>query len=122
MRLLLDEGLSPRLVQLLTAAGHDVLHVRDLALTSATDPTILARAVADERVLVTLDTDFGALVAHSGAQLPSIVLFRGNITRRTERQASLFLANIDAVAEDLKAGAVVVIGDSRVRVRRLPIM
>jgi len=122
LRFLLDEGLSPRLVELLTAAGHDVLHVRDLGLTSATDPTILARVVADERVLVTLDTDFGALVAHSRAQLPSIVLFRGNITRRTERQASLFLANIDAVAEDLKAGAVVVIGDSRVRVRRLPIM
>jgi hypothetical protein len=31
------------------------------------------------------------------------------------------LANLDAVVEDLEAGAVVVLDDARVRVRRLPI-
>lgn len=121
MRFLLDEGLSPRLVDLLTAAGHDIVHVRDIGLKSAPDPAILSRAAKDERVLVTLDTDFGALVAHSHAVIPSIVLFRGNVTRRTDSQASLLLANFDAVTDDLQAGAIVVIGDGRLRVRRLPI-
>jgi predicted nuclease of predicted toxin-antitoxin system len=121
LRFLLDEGLSPRLVDLLASSGHDVVHVRGVGLTSASDPVVLARAAEDERVLVTLDTDFGALVAHSHAVIPSIVLFRGNVTRRTDSQASLLLANLDAVADDLQAGAIVVIGDGRLRVRRLPI-
>lgn len=38
------------------------MHVRDVGLRSAPDPVVLARAVDDQRVLVTLDTDFGALV------------------------------------------------------------
>lgn len=121
MRFLLDEGLSPRLVDLLAPAGHDVVHVRDIGLTSASDPVILARAAEDERVLLTLDTDFSALVAHSRAIVPSVVLFRGNVSRRVEGQASLLLANLDAVTDDLDAGAIVVIGDGRLRVRRLPI-
>lgn len=122
MRFLLDEGLSPRLVDPLAAAGHDVVHVRNLGLTSAPDPVILAHAEAERRVLLTLDTDFGALVAHSRATVPSIILFRGSVTRRAERQASLLLANLDAVSDDLGAGAIVVIGDGRLRVRRLPIV
>jgi predicted nuclease of predicted toxin-antitoxin system len=121
LRFLLDEGLSPRLVDLLAPAGHDVVHVRDIGLTSASDPVILARAAEDERVLLTLDTDFSALVAHSRAIVPSVVLFRGNVSRRVEGQASLLLANLDAVTDDLDAGAIVVIGDGRLRVRRLPI-
>ena len=82
---------------------------------------ILDRAVRDRRVLVTLDTDFGALVAHSRARLPSIVLFRGDVTRRPIGQAELLLGNLDQFADDLSAGAIVVIGDDRIRVRRLPI-
>lgn len=121
MRFLLDEGLSPRVADLLAVAGHDVVHVRDIDLKSAPDPIILGRAVEDQRVLITLDTDFGALVAHSQATVPSIVLFRGEVTRRPERQAAMLLANLDVIAEELDAGAIVVIGDDRLRIRRLPI-
>ena len=121
MRFLLDEAISPRVVDLLAEAGHDAVHARDVGLTGASDPIVLDRAVQDDRILVTLDTEFGALVAHSQATLPSILLFRGAVTRRPERQAALLVANLDAFADDIAAGAVVVIGDNRVRVRRLPI-
>ena len=121
MKLLLDEGLSPRVVDLLGAAGHDVVHARDAGLQSASDSVVLAAALEQGRVLLTLDTDFGALLALSGAPQPSIVLFRGEVTRRPEGQARLFLANLDQLAGDLDEGAVAVIGDDRVRVRRLPI-
>lgn len=43
------------------------------------------------------------------------------MTRRPDRQAALLLENLDQFEVDLDAGAVVVIGDDRVRVRRLPI-
>ncbi len=121
MKFLLDESLSPRVAVLLNDADHDARHVRDLGLASATDPVVLATALAEERVLLTLDTDFGSLLAHSGADLPSVVLFRGEVTRRPEGQAAILLANLDQFAVDLECGALVVIGDHRIRVRMLPI-
>ncbi len=121
MRFLLDESLSPRVLDLLGAAGHDVVHARDVGLMSAADPVVLAAALSQGRALLTLDTDFGALLALSGARQPSVVLFRGEVTRRPEGQARLLLANLDQIADDLVEGAVVVIGDGRVRVRRLPV-
>lgn len=121
MKFLLDEGLSPRVLDLLRAAGHDVVHARDVGLKSAPDQVVLAAALEQGRVLLTLDTDFGALLALSGAVQPSIVLFRGEVTRRAEGQARLLLANLDQIVGDLDEGAAVVIGDDRVRVRRLPV-
>jgi predicted nuclease of predicted toxin-antitoxin system len=72
-------------------------------------------------VLLTQDTDFGTLLAHSGDSIPSVVLFRGNVTRRPERQAALLLANLDQLETTLTEGALVVIGDNRLRIRSLPI-
>ena len=59
MRLLLDNNLSPRLVELLTLEGWDVAHVRALGLRAATDKVVLEAARNDHRVLVSADTDFG---------------------------------------------------------------
>lgn len=95
--------------------------VHDHGLQGASDPAVVDAAAGPGRALVTLDTDFGELVARAGSRLPSIVLFRGAVTRRPDRQATLLLENLDQFETDLDAGAVVVIGDDRVRVRRLPI-
>jgi predicted nuclease of predicted toxin-antitoxin system len=113
--------MSPSLADSLIAAGHDAMHARDVGLKSAPDVEILAAASAQGRVLITQDTDFGSLIALTAATLPSVVLFRGHVTRRPEGQASLLLANLEQLLEDLEAGAIVVIGDDRLRVRRLPI-
>jgi predicted nuclease of predicted toxin-antitoxin system len=76
LRFLLDENLSPLLGEFLRAAGHDTVHVRDLGLLTATDRAILDRARAEERTLISADTDFGQLLAASGALLPSVILLR----------------------------------------------
>jgi predicted nuclease of predicted toxin-antitoxin system len=77
LRFLLYEGLSPRVLDPLRAAGHDVVHARDVGLQSAPDQVVLAAALEQGRVLLTLDTDFGALLALSGALQPSIVCSEG---------------------------------------------
>ena len=82
---------------------------------------VLQSAADERRVLLTLDTDVGSLLAHSGDSLPSVVLFRGNVTRRPENQAALLLANLDQLETALTEGALAVIGDERLRVRSLPI-
>ncbi|HEY5857357.1 MAG TPA: DUF5615 family PIN-like protein [Aldersonia sp.] len=82
MRLLLDENLSPAMSGFLVEAGHDVVHVRDRGLTSASDDAVLAAAATEERVLIRADTDFGTLLARSGANKPSVVLIRRTVGRR----------------------------------------
>lgn len=120
MRLLLDENLSPAVSGYLVEAGHDVVHVRDRGLTSAIDEVVFAQAVAD-RVLVRADTDFGTLLARSGADKPSVVLIRRAVGRRAAQQARLLIDNLPEVQDDLEVGAVVVFGEETIRIRRLPI-
>jgi predicted nuclease of predicted toxin-antitoxin system len=120
MRFLIDNKLSPLLAESLKAAGHDAVHLRDLAMQAAPDSVVLERAQADERVLVSADTDFGGLLSRSHASGPSVLLIRRLAGRRAAEQSAIILANLDQTAEDLAAGAVVVIGDDWIRVRRLP--
>jgi hypothetical protein len=50
-----------------------------------------------------------------------VILIRRLIGRRAAEQAVIILANLDQVAEDLTAGAVVALHEDLLRVRRLPI-
>ena len=65
MRLFLDESLSPRIAQALSATGrHLVLHPRDHGGLGRPDHAVLARCVEQDLVLVTENArDFRALVA-----------------------------------------------------------
>jgi predicted nuclease of predicted toxin-antitoxin system len=121
VKFLLDENLSPLLAELLNAAGHDALHVRDVGLLTAPDRVILERARTERRTLISADTDFGQLLAASEASLPSVILLRREGERAASRQAAVLLANFGQVAADLDAGCIVVMEATRVRVRRLPV-
>lgn len=121
MTLLLDENVSPALSPFLIEGGHDVVHVRDRGLGSATDDVVLALAAAEGHVLVSADTDFGTLLARSGATAPSVVLIRRAVGRRAAEQARLLVDNLPAVQDDLMDGAIVVLGEQTIRIRRLPI-
>jgi predicted nuclease of predicted toxin-antitoxin system len=121
VKLLLDANLSPRLVSLLTRAGHDVAHVFDLGMAEADDETILARALIEERAVVSADTDFVTMLALTGAELPSVVLVRRNAGRRVAALASLLIANVAPLDAEIRQGCIVVVEADRVRVRSLPI-
>ena len=76
MRFLVDQNRSPRLAELLNDAGHDAVHTLDVGSERADDDAVLALADAEHRVVVTGDTDFGALLAVARSRSPSVILFR----------------------------------------------
>jgi predicted nuclease of predicted toxin-antitoxin system len=75
MRWLVDECVDARIVPLLRADGHNVLHAAEVA-RGTSDVNVLRLAVAESRLLLSEDKDFGDLVIRRRIQVPGIVLLR----------------------------------------------
>ena len=100
---LIDNNLSPVPVEHFRAGGNEAVHVRTYTLQSAPDEVVLHRARDEGRVLISADTDFGALLARQHADRPSVLLLRHATPRRAVNQARLILANLPAIEDDLTA-------------------
>ncbi len=121
MKLLLDANLSPSLRSGLEEAGHETTHVVDVGLQTASDDEIFRYAADRSYVVVTADTDFGALVALRRATAPSVLQLRGVAELAPSVHLSLIVSNPANVSVDLVAGAIVSLSPTRLAVRRLPV-
>lgn len=114
MRLLADENLPRFAIDALRALGHDVLWIAE-AFPSVKDDEVLAIAIAEQRVLITLDKDFGELVVRRGLS-PST----GVILLRVPNVPSVVVEVITralATTSDF-TGRFVIVDEHRVRERR----
>jgi predicted nuclease of predicted toxin-antitoxin system len=121
LKFLIDNGLSPAVADALRLAGYDAVHVGLRGLAAASDELLFDLAAREGRTIVSVDTDFGTLLATRNERFPSVILFRRTSGRRPSLQVSLLLSNLDQLHEALFAGSIVVFSDSRIRVRKLPI-
>ena len=119
MRFLADMGVSIRVVEWLRNNGHDAKHLREEGLHRMPNGEIFAKAIHDNRIIITFDLDFGEIVALSKGKKTSVIVLRLHNTRTSHLIRRLSIALQDT-AESLENGAVVVIEESRHRVRFLP--
>jgi predicted nuclease of predicted toxin-antitoxin system len=120
VRFLVDECLPPSLAGLPRAAGHGCAHVCEPGLGGQPDEQIMDLADRENRILISADTDFGELLANAPVLAPSVILLR-RAGKRAASLAAVVLANLEQVTEDLAAGALIVISDTRIRARLLPV-
>ncbi|MBI3693490.1 MAG: DUF5615 family PIN-like protein [Acidobacteria bacterium] len=120
MKFLIDNALPPRVATLLRERGHDARHVREYGMQTAKDEHILARAFDEDRIVVSTDTDFSAILAAQGASRPSFILFRDPDLLRAEDYIEILLPSMALLEPDLMIGCVAVFRSGRLRIRRLP--
>lgn len=115
MRSLADESCDFAVVTALRHAGHDVTAIVDIS-PRADDPTVLALARSEIRVLLTEDKDFGLLAYAGGQETAGLILIRFP----SDARSSLGDAVVRVVAElgDRMPGAFVVIEPGRARISR----
>jgi predicted nuclease of predicted toxin-antitoxin system len=120
VRLLLDQGVPRRAAELLREAGIDAAHVGDLGMSSADDVEILAWCREQGATAVTLDADFHAAIALSGATAPSAIRLRVQGLKGPE-VARLLLDLVSTREVQLAEGALFTVQHGRLRLRGLPV-
>ncbi len=118
MKFLADMGISPKSAAFLRSLGYDAVHLLDQGLGRLPDPDILEKARLEGRVLLAHDLGFGELVAASGTQLPSVIIFRLNNMK--PKRINHYLREIISKHQgELMQGVIISVTEGKIRVRTL---
>lgn len=120
MQFLADMGVHLDVVDWLRGQGHDAKHLRDEGLQRLQDEDIFAKAIAEQRVVLTFDLDFAEIAALSSGPFASVVIFRLR-NARAFHVINRLATVLPSVIPLLEQGAIVTVEESRHRVRQLPI-
>jgi predicted nuclease of predicted toxin-antitoxin system len=120
MRLVLDQGVPRDAAPLLRSLGYECTHVGEIGMSKASDEEILAFSLATNAIVVTLDADFHAILAVSGASGPSVIRLRlqGLGGPAVAELVQTVLAGYES---DLKRGALVTVKALKTTCHRLPV-
>ena len=114
MRFLIDRCAGRTLADWLRSEGHEVVESREWG-DDPGDTEILRRAAAEQRVLITMDKDFGSLVFLQQEQHQGLIRLPDLPARTRIVLVQQILANH---SQDLENGAIVTVRGSRIRVSR----
>jgi predicted nuclease of predicted toxin-antitoxin system len=120
MKLLIDMNLSPAWVPVLEEAGFSSIHWSAVGSPQASDREILTWAKAKGYVLFTHDLDFGAILAATHADAPSVIQIRAEDVT-PDHAKDLLLAVIRKFGKDLLRGALISVDEEKSRIRLLPL-
>lgn len=120
MKILIDMNLSPEWTVVLTEHGWEAVHWSDIGKPDAPDVEIMTWARDNGHIVFTHDLDFGASLALTHAEGPSVLQIRGQ-KALPEQISSIVVPTIRQYEEELKAGALLVVEESKSRIRILPL-
>jgi len=120
MRLLLDQGLPRSSVEILRNKGWDIQHTGEIGMSRATDRQILEYARDEQRIVITLDSDFHTILAVENLDSPSVVRIRQEGLRGPEL-AELVEKIWSKIGQQLKNGAMATITEKAIRIRKIPL-
>jgi predicted nuclease of predicted toxin-antitoxin system len=89
-------------------------------MQAASDEVILSRASEEDRIVVSADSDFSAILAVQERNHPSFILFREPNLLTAADYVRLLLAALPSLEPELANGCVAVFRRGHLRVRKLP--
>jgi predicted nuclease of predicted toxin-antitoxin system len=119
VKLLVDMNLSPVWIVFLEQAGFEVIRWSQVGAADDFDATLFAWAIEHDHVILTHDQDFSTILALGRHGKPSVVLLRTSDLVPVS-VGSRVVQCLRNHAEDLERGALLVLEDTRIRVRELP--
>jgi len=118
MRFLVDQDVYQATIEFLLKQGHDVVPIKRLGLERASDLLLLQKAKELERLFVTRDKDFGALVFLEKEASGGVVFLRGKPTE-IELIHSELVGVLQSHTEDEMKKYFCVVEPGRHRLRKL---
>lgn len=115
LRFLIDVGVGIKVEEWLQEHGFDTNTIRNINIRMA-DKEILKLAVAEKRVVVTMDKDFGELIYNSKLPHSGVLLLRlegANSDKKVE-----IVGNIVKNYADMLTNSFSVFKDGRLRIRK----
>ncbi len=116
MKFLADENCDFRIIRSLRTWGHDVAAVTEIS-PRVSDEEVARLALAEERILITEDKDFGQLVYAHGQKSVGVILLRFPVRARTIIIKEL--SQLIEQAGDRLAGSFTVVEPGRIRLTKL---
>jgi len=120
MKILIDMSLSPQWVEFLQKNSIVAAHWSTIGDHKAKDETIMRWAQDHKHIVFTNDLDFGTLLALTRAYLPSVIQMRTQNVL-PEYWGKEIVWTIKEYASQLQKGALIVLDDTKSRVRILPL-
>jgi predicted nuclease of predicted toxin-antitoxin system len=120
MKLLIDMNLSPEWVPVLEGEGWESVHWSRIGDLGAFDREIMEWARTNGYTLVTHDLDFGAILAATKAERPSVVQIRAQDINPYHAR-NLIVSALKQFKSHLDRGALVSVDETKSRARILPL-
>jgi len=120
MNILVDMNLSPEWVPFLQKSGHQSWHWSDIGSASASDFQIMLWAREHKYIVFTHDLDFGAILAATDTDSPSVIQIRTEAPR-PDYCGRLVLYVLREQATALDQGSLISIDENGARLHILPL-
>ncbi len=120
MKIIIDMNLSPLWVEFFQGYGIHSTHWSNIGNIKATDEEIFQWSKENNGIILTQDLDFSTILALSNAEKPSVILIRAK-NSLPEHIGKLIVDTIQNYTNEIENGSLLVIDESKSRLRILPL-